>query len=131
MQRNDVTIAVAPEVKISGVQEQLVIKGRHAVTADMSVQCFFTRVWSAIREENETVIIGNSSVEISDSRVTIPHHNKSQVQLQINATTPQPHAVNYICVVINHVSSSSDTTSVFIQGIFCWCVALIWFYRLQ
>jgi len=80
--------------------------------------------------KNEKVMIRNSSVEISDSRVTIPHHNKSQVQLQINATNPQD-AVNYTCLVINHVSSSSDTTSVFIQGVFCWCVALIWFYRLQ
>jgi len=44
LKRTDVTIAVAPEVKISGVQEQLVIKGRHVVTAHMSVQFFFTSV---------------------------------------------------------------------------------------
>ncbi|XP_020608167.1 contactin-4-like [Orbicella faveolata] len=61
-----------------------------------------------------TVIAINSSVEINDSRVDIPFFNQSQVQLAINATTPQD-AGNYTCLVINDVGNSSDTTSLVIQ----------------
>ncbi|XP_020621161.1 protein sidekick-1-like [Orbicella faveolata] len=108
----DVNFAVAPEVTIIGVQEQFVIEGRlllltcqyNALPPVSEVQ------WN----KNGTVIARNDSVEINDSRVTIPHYNQSQVQLEINATTPQD-AGNYTCLVVNDVGNSSDATSIIIQ----------------
>jgi len=117
-------IAVIPEVTIIRVPaEHFVIKGR---------QLLLTCQYNALPpvsevhwEINGTVIARNASVEINYSRVTIPHYNQSQVQLLINATTPQD-AGNYTCLVINDVGNSSDTKSVVIQGVFCWCIIFMW-----
>ena len=99
---------------IIGVQEQFVRNGRllllicqyNALPPVSEVQ------WI----KNGTVMARNDSVVINDSRVTIPHYNQSQVQLEINATTPQD-AGNYTCLVVNDVGSSSDTTLIIIQGV--------------
>ena len=99
---------------IIGGQEQFVIEGRlllltcqyNALPPVSEVQ------WN----KNGTVIARNYSVEVNDSRVTIPHYNQSQVQLEINATTPQD-AGNYTCLVVNDVGNSSDATSIIIQGV--------------
>ena len=64
-----------------------------------------------------TVIARNAIVKINDSRVTIPHHNETQVQLSITATTSQD-AGNYTCLVTNDVGNSSDTISMISQGVF-------------
>ncbi len=66
-------------------------------------------------KKNGIVIARNASVEISDSRVTIPHYNESQVQLSITTATPQD-AGNYTCLVTNDVDSSTDMTTIVIQG---------------
>ena len=105
-----------PEVRIAGVQDQqFVIKGRQLLlTCQYNASPPVSEVhW----EKNGTVIARNTSVGNNISRVTIPHFNESQAQLAINVATPQD-AGNYTCVVINDVGSSSDTTSVVIQGVF-------------
>ena len=66
--------------------------------------------------KNGTVIATNSTVLIIDSRVTIPYYNESQVQLSINASTLQDSG-SYTCKVTNYVNSTSDTTSIIIEGV--------------
>ena len=103
-----------PQVTIIGVQEQFVIKGRQLL-----ITCQYNAlppVSEVQWKKDETVIARNVSVEINDSRLTIPHYNQSQVQLSINATTPQD-AGNYTCLVINDIGNSSDTTSMISQGV--------------
>ena len=112
-----------PEVTIIGAQEQFVIKG-----GQILLTCQYNAlppVSEVQWEKGGTVIARNDSVEYNDSRVTISHYNESQVQLAINATTSQD-ARNYTCLVINEVGNSSDTKSVVIQGVFCWCTLLTW-----
>ena len=62
-----------------------------------------------------TVIATNASVEVNDSRITILHFNETHVQLTINTTTSQDSG-NYTCNVTNDVGSSSDTTTIVIEG---------------
>jgi len=114
-------------VRITGDKEQLVIKGRQIL-----LTCRYNAlppVSEVQWEKGGTVIAINSSVEINDSRVDIPFFNQSQVQLAINATTPQD-AGNYTCLVNNDVGNSSNTTSVVIQGVFSWCIVLTWVYTM-
>jgi len=116
-----------PEVMMSGLQEQFVIKGRQIL---LTCQYNALPPVSEVQwEKNGTVIARNTSVEINNSRLDIPFFNISQVQLAINATTPQD-AGNYTCLAINDVGNSSDTTSVVIQGVFFWCIVLTWVYKM-
>ena len=102
-----------PEVTIVGVQEQFVIKGRQLL---MTCQYNALPPVSEVQwKKDGTMVARNESVEVNDSRLTIPHYNQSQVQLSINATTPLDTG-NYTCLVINDVGNSSDTTSIVIQG---------------
>ena len=106
-----------PEVTITGVKEQFVIKARQIL-----LTCQYNAVppvSEVLWEKDGSVITRNATIEINDSRVAIPHYNQSQVQLAVNATTPQD-AGNYTCLVINDVGNSSDTKSVVSQGVFCW-----------
>lgn len=66
---------------------------------------------------NGTVIARNTSLEINDSRITIPHYNETQLQLKILNTTAQD-AGNYTCDVANGVGNSSDTIVIVIEGVF-------------
>ena len=66
--------------------------------------------------QNGTVIATNTTVQINDSRVTIPHYNESEIQLSITSATLED-AGNYTCSVTNDVNSTSDTTSIVIQGV--------------
>ena len=66
--------------------------------------------------KNGTVIATNTTVQINDSRVNIPHYNESQAQLSITNATLQD-AGNYTCNVTNDVHSTSDTTAIVIQGL--------------
>ena len=109
-----------PEVTIP-VQEQFVIKGRQLL---LTCQYNALPPVSEVQwDRNGTVIARNDSVD-NTSRVIISNYNQSQVQLAINATTPQDTG-NYTCLVINNVGNSSDTTSVVIQGGFSRCTVLL------
>ncbi|KAJ7347160.1 G2F domain [Desmophyllum pertusum] len=112
----EISVQFIPAVAIDGDQQQFVPVGN-----EILLTCRYNASPPAsevqwIKDGN--VIATNGSLQISDSRVTIPHHNESQVQLSIiNATTSQD-AGNYTCLVINDVGNSSDTTSIFIKGVF-------------
>ena len=116
-----------PEVRITVAKEQFVIKGRQILlTCQYNALPLVSEVqW----KKNGTVIARNTVVEINNSRMDIPFFNESQIQLSINATTPQD-AGNYTCLVINDVGNSSNTTSVVIQGVFSWCIVLTWVYTM-
>ena len=66
---------------------------------------------------NGTVIARNASVDINDSRITIPHYNESEIHLTIDTTTLQD-AGSYTCTVTNNEGSSSATTVIVIEGVF-------------
>ena len=116
-----------PEVRITGVKEQFVIKGRQILlTCQYNALPLVSEVqW----KKNGTVIARNTTVEINNSRVDIPFFNESHIQLSINENTPQD-AGNYTCLVINDVGNSSNTTSLVIQGLFSWCIVLTWVYTI-
>ena len=62
-----------------------------------------------------TVIVRNTSVQINDSRVTIPSFNESQIQLSITAASLKDGG-NYTCKVTNILNSTQDTTMIIIEG---------------
>ena len=106
---------------IIGDQEQFVIKGRQLL---LTCQYDALPPVSAVKWEKDGIVIArNASVEINDSLVTILHYNESQVQLEITANKTQD-AGRYTCLVINDIGNSSNTASVVVQGVFCWCIVL-------
>ena len=102
-----------PEVTIDGDQEQYLAKG--------------SNIWLICRYEASppvsevqwikegTVIVRNTSVQINDSRVTIPSFNESQIQLSITAASLKDGG-NYTCKVTNILGSTRDTTMIIIKG---------------
>lgn len=103
-----------PTLRIDGNQTQFV-----AIGYDLLLTCQYPALppLSEVQwKKDATVIARNASVEINDSRVTIPQYNESHVQLTINTTTSQD-AGNYTCLVINDSGNASDTTSIIIQGV--------------
>ena len=105
--------SVEPEVIIDGDQEQYLAKG--------------SNIWLICRYEASppvsevqwmkegTVIVRNTSVQINDSRVTIPSFNESQIQLSITAASLKD-GRNYTCKVTNILGSTRDTTMIIIKG---------------
>ena len=105
--------SVEPEVTIDGDQEQYLAKG--------------SNIWLICRYEASppvsevqwikegTVIVRNTSVQINDSRVTIPSFNESQIQLSITAASLKD-GRNYTCKVTNILGSMQDTTMIIIKG---------------
>ena len=105
--------SVEPEVIIDGDQEQYLAKG--------------SNIWLICRYEASppvsevqwikegTVIVRNTSVQINDSRVTIPFFNESQIQLSITAASLKD-GRNYTCKVTNILGSTRDTTMIIIKG---------------
>ena len=105
--------SVEPEVTIDGDQEQYLAKG--------------SNIWLICRYEASppvsevqwikegTVIVRNTSVQINDSRVTIPFFNESQIQLSITAASLKDGG-NYTCKVTNILGSTRDTTMIIIKG---------------
>ena len=61
-----------------------------------------------------TVIAGNTSMLINDSRVKIPSFNASQIQLLITAASLKDGG-NYTCKVTNILKSTQDTTMIIID----------------
>ena len=114
---NNVVIAVPPEVTIDGDQKQFV-----AVGNEILLTCRYNASPPASEAQwikDGTVYTRNTSVMINDSRVKIPHHNDRQVQMSITTATSDD-AGNYTCLVTNDVGNFSDTTSIVIQGVFCY-----------
>ena len=108
-------------MEIIGDQKQFVIRG-----GQLLLTCQYNAlppVSEVQWEKDGAVIARNASVEINGSLVTIPHYNESQVQLEITATKTQD-AGHYTCLVINDIGNSSNTASVVIQGVFCYCIVL-------
>ena len=58
----------------------------------------------------------NTSVLISDARVTVPHYNESHASLLITAATLEDSG-NYTCSVTNHVYITLITTVILIEGV--------------
>jgi len=107
--------AVAPAVTIDGNPTQF-----KAIGYDMQLTCRYNASPPAsevLWKKDGTVIVRNTSVEINDSRITIPHYSESQIQLTVINATAQD-AGNYTCLVTNVVGNSSDTTVIFIEGTF-------------
>ena len=108
------SIAVVPDVTIFGGPEQFAVVDKQTLlTCQYNA---FPPVSEVQWEKDGTVLARNFSLEINDSRMAIPQYNQRQVQLSINATSPQD-AGNYTCLVINDIGNSSDTTSMISQGV--------------
>lgn len=112
---NCVSIADVPAVTIDGDSKQFIARGH-----EMQLTCRYDAsppVSNVRWELNGTVIAINASVNISDSRIAIPHYNESLIQLTVNPTTSQD-AGNYTCNVTNDMGHSSATTVIVIEGVF-------------
>ena len=110
-----VSIAVIPTVTIDGDPTQF-----KALGFDMQLTCRYNAsppVSEVLWEKNGTVIARNKSAAINSSRITIPRYNESQSQLTVLNATSQD-AGNYTCSVTNSVGNLSDTTVIFIEGLF-------------
>ena len=62
------------------------------------------------------VISTNSTKVINNSRLDILHFNESLIQLLISAAIVADSG-NYTCNVTNMVNSSSDSTSIIVEGV--------------
>ena len=101
---------------IDGNQTQYVAEGN-----DILLTCRYNASPPASEVQwmkDGTVITTNASLEINDSRVTIPHYSESQVQLLIRNATSSQDAGNYMCNVTNDSGDSSDTTIIVIESMF-------------
>ena len=107
-------ILVAPEVTIDGDQKRYLANG-----TDLLLTCQFNALptVSEVQWVKDGIVIASTLITPSNgSRVTISHHNESQTQLSIIAVSLED-AGNYTCNVTNNVgSSSSNWTSIVIQG---------------
>ena len=109
-----VSIVVIPTVTIDGDPTQF-----KALGFEMQLTCRYNAsppVSEVLWEKDGTVIARNNAT-INSSRITIPRYNESQSQLTVLNATSQD-AGNYTCSVTNSVGNSSDTTVIFIEGLF-------------
>ena len=107
-------LSVKPEVTIDGDQEQYVAKG-----SNIRLICRFDAsppVSEVQWIKDGTVIAGNSSKLISDSRLAILSFNGSQIQLSITAASRKDGG-NYTCSVTNILNRTWETTQITIEGI--------------
>ena len=105
--------SVEPEVTNDGDQEQYMAKG-----SNIRLICRYEAsppVSQVQWIKDRTVIAGNTSVLINDSRVKIPSLNESQIQLSITAASLKDGG-NYTCKVTNILDSTRDTTMIIIKG---------------
>ena len=106
-------ILVAPEVTIDGDHKRYLANG-----TDLLLKCQFNALptVSEVQWVKDGIVIASTLTTPSNgSRVTISHHNESQAQLSIIAVSLED-AGNYTCNVTNNVGSSSNWTSIVIQG---------------
>ena len=105
--------SVEPEVTIDGDQDKYMAKG-----SNIRLICRYeaSPPVSEVQWIKEgTVIVRNTSVQINDSRVTIPSFNESQIQLSITAASLKDGG-NYTCKVKNILNSTQDMTMIIIEG---------------
>ena len=105
--------SVEPEVTIDGDQEQHVAKG-----SNIRLICRYEAPPPVSKVQwikDGTVIAGNASKMMNDSRVTIPSFNESQIQLSISAASLRDGG-NYTCSVTNILNSTQYTTLIIIAG---------------
>ena len=105
--------SVEPEVTIDGDQEQHVAKG-----SNIRLICRYEAPPPVSKVQwikDGTVIAGNASKMMNDSRVTIPSFNESQIQLSISAASLKDGG-NYTCSVTNILNSTQYTTLIIIAG---------------
>ena len=105
--------SVEPEVTIDGDQEQHVAKG-----SNIRLICRYEAsppVSEVQWIKDGTVIAGNASKMMNDSRVTIPSFNDSEIQLSISAASLKDGG-NYTCSVTNILNSTQYTTLIIIAG---------------
>ena len=106
--------SVKPEVTIDSDQEQYVAKG-----SNIWLICRYDASPPASEVQwikDGTVISGNTSKLINDSRVAIPFFNESQIQFSISVASLKDGG-NYTCRVTNILNSTQDTTLITIEGI--------------
>ena len=104
---------VVPEVTIHGDQKRYLANG-----TDLLLTCQFNALPTVSEVQwvkDEIGIASTLTTPSNGSRVTISHHNESQAQLSIIAVSLED-AGNYTCNVTNNVGSSSNWTSIVIQG---------------
>jgi len=112
---NCVSIAVVQAVTIDGDPTQF-----KAIGYDMQLTCRYNAsppVAEVLWKKDGTVIARNTSVQINNSRITIPYYSETLIQLKVFNTTSQD-AGNYTCEVTNDVGNSSDTTVIVIEGVY-------------
>ena len=105
--------SVEPEVTIDGDQEQHVAKG-----SNIRLICRYEAPPPVSKVQwikDGTVIVGNASKMMNDSRVTIPSFNESQIQLSISAASLKDGG-NYTCSVTNILNSTQYTALIIIAG---------------
>ena len=105
--------SVEPEVTIDGDQEQHVAKG-----SNIRLICRYEAsppVSEVQWIKDGTVIAGNASKMMNDSRVTIPSFNESEIQLSICSASLKDGG-NYTCSVTNILNSTQYTTLIIITG---------------
>ena len=117
-------ISDEPEVTIDGDQEQFIAKGEK-----FTLICRYNASLPASRvqwKKDGKVIAVNASKTNSGSRVTDIFYNESLSQLLIASASSQDSG-NYICNVTNTVNGTTDSTWIFIQGMYTvfiiWCTA--------
>ena len=91
-----------------------------ANSTDLQLTCRFNALPPASEVQwlnNGNVIASTLPVPLNGSRATISHHNESQAQLLITTVSLED-AGNYTCNVTNVVGSSSNWTSIIVQGMF-------------
>ncbi|PFX14115.1 Down syndrome cell adhesion molecule-like [Stylophora pistillata] len=112
-QLGSICISVKPEVVIVGDLERFIAKGD-----DVELTCRYNAsplVSKVQWIKNGTVMAVNTSVLISDARVTVSGYNTSQAVMSITAVT-QEDSGNYTCRVTNHVDSTLATTVITIEA---------------
>ncbi|XP_066015799.1 hemicentin-1-like [Pocillopora verrucosa] len=107
-----VNVLFEPEVTIDGDQEQYMVN-----CSSIRLICRYeaSPPVSEVQWIKEgTLIAGNTSVLINDSRVRIPSFNESQIQLSITAASLKDGG-NYTCRVTNILNSTQDTIMIIIK----------------
>ena len=121
---DNVTIAVKPEVNITGSEKQFVQISKQIL---LTCQYNASPPVSDVQWIKDGNVIAQNASAIGNATVNITQFTESQAQLSITPSTTQD-AGNYTCLVINLLDNSSDTIMIIIQGMFFRCIRLTYHY---